>query len=551
MKQRGRTRGLSLLLALVLAVSLALPVRAAGTDVEKAAALTGAYVYKTVKAPQVGSIGGEWVVLGLARSGYEAPERYYQDYYAGVEKYVKDCGGVLHEQKYTEYSRVIVALSAIGKDARNVAGYDLTLALGDYDKTIWQGLNGPIWALIALDSADYPMPENPAAKTQATRQMYVDRILECRLPDGGWSLFGGTAAASSSDGISDPDITGMALQALAKYQSQPAVAKAIQEALACMSKRQDAEGGFSSWGAKNTESCVQMIVALCELGLSLEDGRFVKNGHSLLDGLMAFAQSDGSFRHTTDGSGENLMATEQALYALAAVRRAQSGQRSLYRMSDALSLSEAPAGPAENENRHPDVRPPAVTRPDTVFGDVPAGHPGHDAVEAMAAREIINGKAEGVFDPEAPVTRAQFAVMMVRTLGLTPQAKGTFSDVPAEAWYAPYVDTAAAYGLISGVGGGRFNPTGNISRQAAAIIAARAAKLCGLNTELDASAVRDVLAQFSDYTKTSEQARQALAFCYGQGIWDSSALEIQGTMPLKRWETAQTLYGVLRTAGLL
>ena len=121
-------------------------------------------------------------MLGLARSGYDVPDSYYQDYYATVETYVKACDGKLHDKKYTEYSRVIVALSSIGKDARNVGGYDLTKPLGDYDKTIWQGLNGPIWALIALDSRDYPMPENPGAETQATRQMYIDRILECQEP---------------------------------------------------------------------------------------------------------------------------------------------------------------------------------------------------------------------------------------------------------------------------------------------------------------------------------------------------------------------------------
>lgn len=84
---------------------------------------------------------------------------------------------------------------------------DLTTALGDYDKTIWQGLNGPIWALIALDSGNYAMPVNQDAKTQAARQMYIDRILARQLSDGGWSLSGA--------GVSDPGITGMALQALA------------------------------------------------------------------------------------------------------------------------------------------------------------------------------------------------------------------------------------------------------------------------------------------------------------------------------------------------
>ena len=294
-------------LLLILALALGLPAgafaAAADDTLTAAIADTAQYVYETVKSPQVGSIGGEWAVLGLARSGYEVPERYYQDYYATVEDYVEACGGVLHDKKYTEYSRVIVALSAIGKDARDVAGYDLTVPLGDYDKTIWQGLNGPIWALIALDSAGYPMPENPEAETQATRQMYIDRILECQLPDGGWSLFGGTESATAGDGTADPDITGMALQALAKYQDQPAVAAATREALACMSEQQSADGGFSSWGTANAESCVQMIVALCELGIDLEDSRFVKDGNTLLDNLMCYRQSDGSFLHTAAGSG--------------------------------------------------------------------------------------------------------------------------------------------------------------------------------------------------------------------------------------------------------
>ena len=203
MKLKMRRIG-TFLLALVLVMSLGISASAAVSSDALAAAVTetAEFMYRTAKNPQSGDIGGEWAVMGLARSGYDVPEKYYQDYYASVESYVKACNGVLHEKKYTEYSRVIIALSAIGKDARNVAGYDLTKALGDYDKTIWQGLNGPIWALIALDSANYPMPQNPDAKTQATRQMYIDRILSCQLPDGGWSLFGGTASASSGDSVS-------------------------------------------------------------------------------------------------------------------------------------------------------------------------------------------------------------------------------------------------------------------------------------------------------------------------------------------------------------
>ena len=183
-------RGMGLFLALILALSMIFPVAAADASLDDAVNGSAAYMLKTVANPQVGSIGGEWAVIGLARSGYDVPQSYWDNYYTTVEEYVKACDGNLHDKKYTEYSRLIVALTAIGADPTDVADYNLLTALGDYDKTIWQGLNGPIWALIALDSGNYEMPVNPNAKTQATRQMYIDRILECQLPDGGWSLFG-------------------------------------------------------------------------------------------------------------------------------------------------------------------------------------------------------------------------------------------------------------------------------------------------------------------------------------------------------------------------
>lgn len=544
-------------MALAVLMTLAVPASAAVSEaaVSDAIADTAQYMYETVKRPQVGSIGGEWAVLGLARSGYAVPEKYYQDYYATVEAYVRACDGKLHDKKYTEYSRVIVALSSIGKDAGDVAGYDLTQALGDYDRTIWQGLNGPIWALIALDSRDYPMPQAPEARTQATRQMYIDRILACQLPDGGWSLFGGTAAASSGDGVSDPDITGMALQALAKYQDQPAVKKATQEALACMSARQDGNGGFASWGTTNSESCVQMIVALCELGIPLDDARFVKGGKTMLDALMTFYVPGQGFLHTAGGSGSNQMASEQGFYCLVAVQRAQQGKDSLYRMGDAITV---PAGSGTQagaglEGKNADVTAVPITQIGKTFADISGerAHADQPAIEALAARGIINGKGDDLFHPDDSMTRAEFAAIVVRALGLTPKADGQFTDVSAAAWYAPYVGTASAYGITNGTGNGRFNPGGTITKQEAAVMVARAAKLCGLDTELDNGAVRDTLAQFSDYVQTPQWARQGLAFCYSQGILDDSALTIQGTSIVKRCEIARMLFNLLGCANLL
>lgn len=549
-----RTRGLSFLLALCLMLSLSIPTFAASAEDTVSSAVTesAAYMLKAVANPQVGSIGGEWAVIGLARSGYDVPQSYWDNYYETVEEYVTACKGNLHDKKYTEYSRLIVALTAIGADPTDVAGYNLLTALGDYDKTIWQGLNGPIWALIALDSGNYEMPVNPDAKTQATRQMYIDRILECQLPDGGWSLFGGTETATAGYDTSDPDITGMALQALAKYQNQPAVAKATEEALACMSQMQSSDGGFSSWGTPNSESTVQMLVALCELGISLDDARFVKSGNTVLDNLLTFRQSDGSFLHTKSGSGSNQMASEQGFYALVAAQRAMDGKSSLYRMDDVTIRVTSSTGTSTVglPGKDAAVQKQPVTAPGTTFEDI-AAHANQPAVEALAARGILNGKDDDLFHPDATMTRAEFAATVVRALGLTPKAVSKFSDVASSAWYAGYVGTAYTYGIVNGKSETTFDPSGTISRQEAALMVTRAAKLCGMDTAMDAASVRDVLAQFSDYVKTAEWAREGLAFCYQEGILDDSALEIQGTVAIKRCEIAQMIFNLLGSAELL
>lgn len=544
-----------LLIVLSLVMGFATPVTALSKEeLEKSVYAAAEYMVNTVKNPQVGSIGGEWAVIGLARSGYEVPDGYYENYYATVENYVKACKGVLHEKKYTEYSRIIVALSSIGKDARDVAGYDLTYALGDYDKTIWQGLNGPIWALIALDTKDYPIPKNKEAKTQATRQKYIDRILECQLKDGGWSLFGGSSIATAQDEISDPDITGMALQALAKYQDQPKVAKVIKEALACMSGKQGSSGSFASWGTTNSESCVQMLVALCELGIPLDDSRFVKDGKTLLDNLKTYQLEDGSFLHTYSGSGSNQMASEQGFYGVVAAFRAVEGKNSLYRMSDAITVEgsiDITVKKGEGlEGKHKDVLPMPITAPGTTFEDITFS-PNIAAIEALASRGIINGRSKKSFAPDANMTRAEFATIITRGLGLVEEDTKVFSDVSSDKWYAGYIGTANKYGIVNGVGEGKFNPEGTITRQEAATMVARAAALCGLDTKMSNAEIRDVLSQFEDYVTVADWAMESMAFCYKKGILGDSALKVEPKVQIQRSEIAQMLFNMLTVANLL
>lgn len=519
-------------------------------DIDYVVADTANYIYKTVNEPQVGSIGGEWAVLGLARSGVEIPDEYYQTYYKNVEEYVKEHQGNLHDKKYTEYSRLIVALTSIGKNPADVAGYNLLTPLGDYEKTIWQGMNGPIWALIALDSGNYEMPKNPDATVQATREMYIQRILDCQLPDGGWSLFGGTKAATSGDGISDPDITGMALQALAKYQDNEKVKSAIDTALNTMSQKQDDKGGFSSWGTSNSESCVQVLVALCELGIPYNDNRFVKNGYTILDNLLTYYDKGNGFSHTADGSGVNLMSTEQAFYGLVAVKRQTNGKSSLYRMDDAILISTSKDNTIGLKNKHADVKKMSITAIGKTFSDI-SDHNSKDAVETLASRNIINGKTEDKFEPDSTMTRAEFATIITKALGLPIKSTAVFADVKEADWYFTYVNTAYSYGIIKGVSESEFNPNGTITREEAAVMVTRAAKLCGVNTDIQSFEARNILSQFLDYIKASDWSQTSLAFCYREGVLSDDVLDIKPKEFVTRAEIADMLYNVLRIAELI
>ena len=541
-------------LALVLACLLALTVPAlAAKEPDLQALVNGSakYMLSAVPTPDHADVGGDWAVLGLARSGYAVPEGYFEGYYSKLESYVVEKQGVLHKRKYTDYSRSILVLTAIGKDPRNVGGYNLLTPLGDYDKTIWQGLNGPIWALIALDSGNYPMPRNPDAETQATRQMYIDCILAAELDEGGWTLSRRSAADPA-----DPDITGMALQALAKYQDQKAVKKATERALTCMSKKQDEKGGYSTYNTANCESAVQILVALCELGIPWTDSRFVKNGISVLDNVLSFRTSAGGFKHVMDGSqGDNQMTAEQGFYGLVACLRYEQGMNSLYRMGDAITIGDAPAAEVRApgtglEGKHRDVQPRPVTKAGITFGDIKDSS-NKAAIEALAAREIINGKGENVFDPDNTMTRAEFCTITIKALGLAPKAGGKFRDVAAKAWYAGYVGAANTYGIVNGVSDTEFNPGGTITRQEAVVMLARAARLCGLDTAMGEAAQNDTLCDYMDYRSISSWAREAMAWGYAEEILDTSALNCEPQHKVLRCEVAEMLYRMLVLANLI
>ena len=216
---------------------------------------------------------------------------------------------------------MILALTAIGKDVTNVDGHNLLKGLDSMDYIQTQGINGPIFTLIALDSHNYP------TMGDVTREKLIQVILDAQLTDGGWTLSGNDA---------DPDMTAMAIQALAPYyKTNETVKAAVDKALEALSALQRNDGGFGSWGTVNSESCAQVIVALTALGIDpTADSRFMKNDLTVLDALASFYVTGGGFYHTKGESEVNGMATEQGYYALASYYRLVNGQTRLYDMSD-------------------------------------------------------------------------------------------------------------------------------------------------------------------------------------------------------------------------
>ena len=292
-----------------------------------------------IPAPAFGTNAGEWTVLTLARGGYYTKDNsYFADYYDRIVATVNEkaasinLNGALDKTKSTENSRLILTLSAIGKDATSVGDWNLIKPFEDFNWIKKQGLNGPVYALLALDSHNYQMEDT------TIRQQCIDYILDKTLTatGGGWALSGKNA---------DPDMTAMTLQALAPYRDQPAVAEAAEAAFAKLSEIQGDNGGYTSWGSVNSESCAQVVVACASWGINPDtDARFVKNGKSVVDALLAhYLEDEARFQHII-GDGANGMATDQGGYALVAYDRLVNGKTSLYDYSDVIFDEPAPSG---------------------------------------------------------------------------------------------------------------------------------------------------------------------------------------------------------------
>ena len=293
-----------------------------------------AYIQSAVSAPVVSYLFGEWAVLGQARAKVPLSEAYIAAYYEKVVAYVqKNMGadGVLVDPEsrnptVTDNERIILALTAIGKDPANVGGKNLLTALQNKDimkvtDTSNTDINGLVMGLLALNSRNY---------TSDTSWL-VQAVLAQQNEDGSWR------ASADTKPVGDVDMTAMALQALAPYYKDggnETVNTAVEKALNWLS------GKYQS-GYDSSESCAQVVIALSALNLDANtDARFTKTVEgktlSVLGNLLQYRVAEnGGFKHQFADKAVNEMATEQALCAMAAYARFTEKANALYDMTDA------------------------------------------------------------------------------------------------------------------------------------------------------------------------------------------------------------------------
>jgi len=269
---------------------------------------------------------GDWVILGLARGSINVPNVYYEGYYSDISNNLNSLTSA------TDYSRVILALTSIGKDPTNVNSQNLIDNLGEFQIS---NLSTAIYTLIALDSNNYRFSDDDL---NMMREPIISYIIYSQLSDNNGELTGWPGW----DGYLELDTTAMVLQALAPYKNRPDVQYAIDKAVSWISTQQMPDGGFLFYGSASCESASQVLIALSALGIdAATDVRFIKNGKTMLDFIMSFYNQNGYFMILNEFNNwvENDYRTKQAMYSLVSYRRFRLGINSLFNMTDEPSIN--------------------------------------------------------------------------------------------------------------------------------------------------------------------------------------------------------------------
>lgn len=272
-----------------------------------------------------GAPGTDWAAFGLNAVGVDLSELTTngQTYLKRLELKLRENPNLL--SLMTDYERTALGVISAGGDPTNFAGTNLMEKIYNYP-SLNQGVNCAIWGLIALDAVNASVPLD----AKYDREYFIRYILNNRVKEG-WS-FGGSEP--------DPDMTGMALYALAPYKDRPAVRAAGEQAIKWLSKNQDEDGIMKSWGTKNSESCAQTIMGITAWGIDPQGDLFTKKRGNLVTGFLTFYVDNGMFKHTD--TPDPAIATDQGLEALAALQDFYKNGRStiFYKISSKASGEE-------------------------------------------------------------------------------------------------------------------------------------------------------------------------------------------------------------------
>ncbi|WP_213532135.1 Ig-like domain-containing protein [Paenibacillus sp. J45TS6] len=186
------------------------------------------------------------------------------------------------------------------------------------------------------------------------------------------------------------------------------------------------------------------------------------------------------------------------------------------------------------------------------FKDV-ANHWAKAAVNDMGSRMIVEGTGNGLYSPNQEITRAEFASIIVRALGLKLEnGSSPFADVSASSWYAGSIQTAYDYKLINGFKDGTFRPEDKITREQAMVILSKAMTLTGLKENSPQQNTNEILTSFADASKVSIWAKEHTAAALQAGIINGKYMKMLAPKDdLTRSEIAVIMQRLLQKSGLI
>ena len=204
-------------------------------------------------------------------------------------------------------------------------------------------------------------------------------------------------------------------------------------------------------------------------------------------------------------------------------------------------LVEEVAEEEENIEEEEEVVPVEFTDITEEFGYA------EEAINALAGKGIVDGVGDDKYAPEDYFTRAQFAKIMVLSLGYEPEEyQGGFSDVSAEDWEADYVQAAVDAGIFEGYPDGTFGPDNVITRQEIAAVAGRGAVTAEVVSQEKLDKFVMEKSAYLDKDSVPEWAANEVAWLEAEGIFEDFAVEnFEPTVEVDRAQAAVVVYKTL------